>query len=505
MLYAIAGVSGNTGKAAAEALLAAGEKIRVIVRDAAKGEPWRARGAEVAVADLGDAQALADALKGADAAYLLLPPRVAPGFRAYQLETGKALVEAVRQARPKHVVFLSSIGAQLPSGTGPIAGLYPVEQGLREVNAADASVNVTFLRAGYFAENLAASFGALEHGILPGFAPGDIPMEMIATQDIGRTAATLLREGGRGAQVVELAGPARSMNEAAAVVGAVLGRPIPYVQNPLDQFVPTMTGMGLPQDIAELYLEMLTAFATGKIQREAGNRHLQGTTALETVVRGLLGRAPIALKVGVLGSGQVAQVLARGFAGAGHEVSIGSREPAKLAAFGTEAGIRTGTFGEVAGQAELVVLAVKGTAAEGVVREYARALAGKVVIDVNNPIADAPPEDGIVRYFTGANESLMERLQAAAPDARFVKAWSSVGNHLMINPKLPGGRPTMFICGNDAAAKKQVTELLDGFGWDACDVGTVKGARAIEPLCQLWCAPGFLRNDWTHAFKMLQA
>ena len=130
--------------------------------------------------------------------------------------------------------------------------------------------------------------------------------------------------------------------------------------------------------------------------------------------------------------------------------------------------------------------------------------AGKVVIDTTNPIADEPPEDGIVRYFTGPNDSLMERLQKAAPEARFVKAWNSVGNHLMINPKLPGGRPTMFICGNDATAKAQVSALLDGFGWDVEDVGTVKGARAIEPLCQLWCAPGFLRNDWVHAYKVLK-
>lgn len=212
----------------------------------------------------------------------------------------------------------------------------------------------------------------------------------------------------------------------------------------------------------------------------------------------------MAFKVGVLGSGKVAQILASGFHGAGHTVTIGSREPSKLAEYTSTSGVANGSFAEVAASAEIIVLAVKGTAAESLVGQYAKELAGKVVIDTTNPIADEPPEDGIVRYFTGPNDSLMERLQKAAPEARFVKAWNSVGNHLMINPKLPGGRPTMFICGNDATAKAQVSALLDGFGWDVEDVGTVKGARAIEPLCQLWCAPGFLRNDWVHAYKVLK-
>ena len=209
-------------------------------------------------------------------------------------------------------------------------------------------------------------------------------------------------------------------------------------------------------------------------------------------------------RVGVIGSGQVAQVLAAGFRKHGYEVTIGSREPAKLAAFGSASGITVGTFSEAAAFGELLVLAVKGTTAVAAVGLAGAAnVAGKVVIDVNNPIADAPPDRGILRYFTGPNDSLMERLQAAYPAARFVKAWSCVGNAFMVDPQLPGGPPTMFICGNDADAKHDVAAVLAAFGWGSYDVGGVEGARAIEPLCQLWCAPGFLRNDWAHAFKML--
>ncbi len=210
------------------------------------------------------------------------------------------------------------------------------------------------------------------------------------------------------------------------------------------------------------------------------------------------------LKIGILGSGGVAQTLAKGFAADGHAVQLGSRDAGKLAAFTAESGIANGLVGDVAAWAEVVVLAVKGTAAESVVREYGKALAGKTVIDATNPIADAPPQDGILVYFTGPNDSLMERLQAAVPEAHFVKALNSVGAHLMIRPQLPGGRPTMFICGDNAGAKTQVTGLLEALGWESYDLGGVKGARALEPLCQLWCAPGFLRNDWVHAFKMLK-
>jgi predicted dinucleotide-binding enzyme len=151
----------------------------------------------------------------------------------------------------------------------------------------------------------------------------------------------------------------------------------------------------------------------------------------------------------------------------------------------------------------LVVLAVKGTGAEEAVASCGSALDGKVVIDTTNPIADAPPTNGVLSYFTGANDSLLERLQKRAPKARFVKAFNSVGAPLMVNPKLPA-KPTMFICGNENVAKNEVRAILDKFGWETEDVGSAEGARAIEPLCMLWCIPGFLKNDWVHAFKVLR-
>jgi predicted dinucleotide-binding enzyme len=207
--------------------------------------------------------------------------------------------------------------------------------------------------------------------------------------------------------------------------------------------------------------------------------------------------------VAVLGSGDVGKVLALGFTKHGHTARIGSREGNKLGAWSAEHGIPEGTFASVLEGADIAVLAVAGGAAEGLVQGLGAALNGKVVIDATNPIGGAPVK-GILPLFTGPNDSLMERLQRHAPAARFVKAFSCVGNAFMVNPSFPGGRPTMFIAGDDADAKATVTSVLDQFGWDSEDIGGVEGARAIEPLVQLWCAPGFQRNQWTHAFKLLK-
>jgi 8-hydroxy-5-deazaflavin:NADPH oxidoreductase len=211
------------------------------------------------------------------------------------------------------------------------------------------------------------------------------------------------------------------------------------------------------------------------------------------------------MKIGILGSGGVATTLAAGFLGEGHAVMLGTRDAAKLGDWrAAHRAAEVGSVVQAAAFGEVIVLAVKGTAAEAVLRAAAPALAGKVVIDATNPMADEPPEQGVVRYFTGPNESLMERLQAQHPSARLVKAFNSVGAGLMVKPQLVGGRPSMFIAGNDAAAKAQVTQLLDAFGWDSEDMGRAAAARAIEPLAMLWCIPGFLRNDWAHALKMLR-
>jgi predicted dinucleotide-binding enzyme len=211
-------------------------------------------------------------------------------------------------------------------------------------------------------------------------------------------------------------------------------------------------------------------------------------------------------KIGVIGSGVVGQVLAAGFAKHGFETMIGSRTPENLAEWAAETtpAVATGTVEEAANHADLVVLAVKGTAAGEAARLAGPGLAGKTVIDATNPIADAPPDGGVLKFFTSLDESLMEKLQAATPEARFVKAFSCVGNALMINPELPGGPPTMFICGNDADAKAEVTAILETFGWETEDMGGAEAARAIEPLCILWCIPGFQNNQWMHAFKLLK-
>jgi hypothetical protein len=210
--------------------------------------------------------------------------------------------------------------------------------------------------------------------------------------------------------------------------------------------------------------------------------------------------------VAILGSGPVGEALANGFLKYGYAVMRASRDPAKLHAWktGAKGEASVGTYADAAKWAEIVVLCVKGSAAAEVLEQAGVAnLAGKTVIDTTNPIADGAPDHGVIRYFTAANESLMERLQAKAPQARFVKAFNSIGNAFMVDPPFKL-MPTMFICGNDAGAKQQVTEILTKFGWETADMGACQVARPIEALCQLWCAPGFVANDWAHAFKYLK-
>ncbi|MGA9116999.1 MAG: NAD(P)-binding domain-containing protein [Bacteroidota bacterium] len=213
-------------------------------------------------------------------------------------------------------------------------------------------------------------------------------------------------------------------------------------------------------------------------------------------------------KIGILGSGAVAQALGTGFARHGHQVMLGTRDGGKLARWlaATGEGARVGSFAEAAAFGEILVLAVKGTAAEDVLHAAGPArLEGKTVLDATNPIAEAPPVGGVLTYFTGPNESLMERLQHRVPGARFVKCFSSVGSALMVEPRFQGGAPTMFICGDHPDAKSAARMILDAFGWDVADMGGVEAARAIEPLAMLWCIPGFRENSWMHAFRLLRS
>lgn len=211
------------------------------------------------------------------------------------------------------------------------------------------------------------------------------------------------------------------------------------------------------------------------------------------------------MKIGILGSGDVAKSLAQGFLKYGHQVAFGTRDTSKLADFiAANPGATALSAANAAAFGELLVLSVKGNVAEEVLASVQEHLHGKVVIDTTNPIADAPPVKGVLQFFTGPNDSLGERLQAKFPQARIVKAFNSVGSNVMVNPQFADGKPTMFVAGNDTAAKADVGEILKQFGWDAVDMGDIEAARALEPLCQLWCIPGFLHNQWSHGFKLLK-
>ncbi len=211
-------------------------------------------------------------------------------------------------------------------------------------------------------------------------------------------------------------------------------------------------------------------------------------------------------KFGILGSGVVAQTLGAGFLTYGYEVMLGTRDITKLKDWQSDdgKGAQIGSFAETASFGDIIVLAAKGTAVKAVLESAgAEYLNGKTIIDAANPIADAPPVNGVLKYFTTMDESLMEQLQSAYPEAHFVKAFNSVGSAFMINPSFES-KPTMFICGNNDEAKKEVTEILDLFGWETADFGKVESARAIEALCMLWCIPGIVNNEWSHAFKLLK-
>jgi predicted dinucleotide-binding enzyme len=212
-------------------------------------------------------------------------------------------------------------------------------------------------------------------------------------------------------------------------------------------------------------------------------------------------------KVAVIGTGVVGQVLSDGFLKHGYEVIRASRDLSKLEDWKKAAGAKGSVLSvaDAAQAADIVVLAVKGSGAEETVAACGAGLAGKTVLDATNPIANAPPTNGVLSFFTTLDDSLMERLQKKAPAAHFVKAFSSVGNMFMVNPNFGGIRPTMFICGDDKDAKAETRTILDQFGWETEDLGAVEAARAIEPLCILWCIPGLTGGGWNHAFKLLRA
>jgi 8-hydroxy-5-deazaflavin:NADPH oxidoreductase len=215
----------------------------------------------------------------------------------------------------------------------------------------------------------------------------------------------------------------------------------------------------------------------------------------------------MAMSIGIIGSGAVGQALAKGFLQIGYDVMIGTNSAGKHETLKQATGgkARIGTFSETAAFGSILVLAVKGTAAEAAVRTAGpAAMAGKTVLDATNPIAEGAPVNGVIQYYTSPNESLMERLQGIASEAHFVKCFSCIGNSLMFKPDFGENRPSMFIAGNNDKAKAETKNILDQFGFETEDMGKAEGARAIEPLAMLWCIPGFLQNRWTHAFKLLK-
>lgn len=211
------------------------------------------------------------------------------------------------------------------------------------------------------------------------------------------------------------------------------------------------------------------------------------------------------MKIGVIGSGIVGETLANGFLKHGYEVTRASRSPDKLKEWQAKTGANIADFNETASWADLIVLAVKGKVAiEAIKMINDESLKNKTIIDATNPIEEKPPINGVLTFFTDINYSLMEILQKEKPMANFVKGFSSVGNSQMVNPEYKEGRPSMFICGDNEKAKSDVAKILDQFGWEAEDMGSKEAARAIEPLCMLWCISGFKDNRWSHAFKVLK-
>lgn len=213
------------------------------------------------------------------------------------------------------------------------------------------------------------------------------------------------------------------------------------------------------------------------------------------------------MRIGVLGSGIVGRTLGAGFIKHGHQVKLGTRDPLDEEVrnwITANPGATAGTFAEAAAYGEMLLLAAKGSIVDKVIElSKPENFSGKTVIDANNPIADGPPVQGVLPFTTGPNESLGEKIQAMIPKAHVVKAFNSVGSALMVNPHFEQGTPSMFLCGDDEGAKAQVSRIIQQLGWEPVDCGGIIASRAIEPLCMLWLIPGFLRNQWTHALKLL--
>ncbi|MFZ5891842.1 MAG: NmrA family NAD(P)-binding protein [Myxococcota bacterium] len=285
-MFVITGATGHTGSVAAETLLMQGKPVRVVVRDAKKAERLAARGAEVFVADLSDQAALARAVRGAQGVFFLSPPDpTAKDFIADRKRLTEQQVATFAAEKVPHVVFLSSIGAQHPSGTGPILTAHNVEQQLR-----GAGLAATLVRAAYFVENWGAVAQAVKaDGVLPSFIAAQKRIPMVSTPDIGKVVAESLVQGPRGVRVIELAGPTEvSPSDVAAAFSSILEKPVQVAEAPLDAVVPTFTSFGISENIARLFRDMYQGIAEGRVASEPGE-HRRGSTPIEATLRTLLG------------------------------------------------------------------------------------------------------------------------------------------------------------------------------------------------------------------------
>ncbi len=289
-MYVVAGATGNTGSVVAETLLAQGKRVRVVVRDASRAASLAARGAEIAIAELTDANALTRALEGAEGAYLLAPPdNAAPDILAKQRVVTDAIAEAIARSRVPHVVFLSSVGAHQDEGTGIIRTLRYSERRLAETGAA-----LTFVRAAYFMQNLGGVLEPASQGAYPTFFRPDVKLAIVSTADIGRVAARALVEGpgNERVSVIELAGP-REHDAAsiAAALGRVLGRPVAPIAAPEEAVVPTFVGFGMSPDVAEQYRGLVRGVNDGTVAFEGrGSRFVRGTIELEDAIAAMTAR-----------------------------------------------------------------------------------------------------------------------------------------------------------------------------------------------------------------------
>jgi uncharacterized protein YbjT (DUF2867 family) len=262
-MYVVTGATGHTGGAIADALLAAGKQVRVIGRDAQRLERFTRHGAQAFVADVADAAATANAFSGAEAAYLMIPPNPgAPDILAHSARVSDSLVSAVKKNNIKHAVVLSSFGADKSDMTGPVVGLHDLERKLESV----AGLNALYLRPGYFMENLLPQIGVINSfGFVAGPVRADLPLPMIATQDIGVVAAeALLKLNFAGKQTHELQGPRDvTYTETAGVIGVAIGKPgLAYQKLPAAQLKPAFLQMGMSPNMADLLLEMAEALNT---------------------------------------------------------------------------------------------------------------------------------------------------------------------------------------------------------------------------------------------------